>query len=242
MRMLHYFAVFAALSAISLLVTAWLGIQGYPNHLSFGLISAIFTVGVHSLVILFMIVTGRVLREAIRSRDLPAKFLEELNVFFGKKSAYPAGVFGALSIAMAGVLGYGAPSLGWPSAVHMLVAIGAVVFNLWAYTVEFRALVENQALLDRAADALDAIDVELEKRGELPEEEPLLPSQIARGGMIVAISAWMPYFYWVFVVWRGDFAKASLHPWIEVSALGLFVWWLARKADLGIQEPGTSGS
>ena len=56
--------------------------------------------------------------------------------------------------------------------------------------------------------------------------------------MIVAISAWMPYFYWVFVVWRGDFAKASLHPWIEVSALGLFVWWLARKAELGgVQEP-----
>lgn len=230
MRMLHYFGALAALSSIGLIWTAWLGVSGHTTHLPVGLVSAILTVGVHTLVILFMIVTGRVLREAMRSRDFGAQFLEELNSFFGKKAAYPAAVFGAFSVAMAGVLGYGAPALGLSSTVHMLAGLLALVFNLWALTAEFQALRANQELLDRAAIELDAIDARLEAEGELPEEDPPMDARAySRGALVVAISIWLPYFYWVYVVWRGDYTKVSLHPWIEACAVALIVWYLARR-------------
>jgi len=235
MRMLQYFAALAALSSIGLIWTAWLGVAGSTSHLPVGLISAILTVGVHTLVILFMIVTGRVLREAMRSRDFGAEFLKELNDFFAEKPAYPAAVFGAFSIAMAGVLGYGAPALGLSSMVHMLAGLLALVFNLWALTAEFQALRANQGLLDRAAIELDAIDARLEAEGELPEEEPPLDAEsYARGALIVAFSIWLPYFYWVYVVWRGDYTKVSLHPWIEACAVCLLVWVIARRESRSV--------
>ena len=157
MRMIHYFTVLAAVVVPALLATAWLGITGDKQlHLTVGLVTAIAAVGLHSLVILFMILTGRILREAVKSRDLPRDFLDELNQFFADRAAYPAALLAALFIVAAGVLGYGAPSLGLSPAVHMLAGLFALVFNLWAISVEVRALRGNKALIDRAASALDA--------------------------------------------------------------------------------------
>lgn len=240
MRMLHYFAIAMCAVVPALLATAILGLLGKADlHLSVGLVAAIFAVGLHTLVILFMIVTGRVLREAIKARDLGQEFLKELNEFFARKEAYPAAVFSSVALVGAGVLGYGAPSLGLSPILHMLAGTAALALNLWAMPVEFRALRDNRDLMDRAAQALDRIDRELEEKGELPEEEPLTPSAIARGAMIVAISAWMPWAYWAVVEKRGNFAEASVHPYLEVSLLSLGVWILARRAA---SEPETTGS
>ena len=100
MRMVHYFGLGITLAIPALLATAAFGIFGdRVLHLKVGLVSAILTVGVHTLLILFMIVTGRVLKAAMASRVLPAEFLGELNDFFAKKSAYPLAVFSAVAIA-----------------------------------------------------------------------------------------------------------------------------------------------
>jgi len=241
MRMIHYFTGMMVVAVPLLLVTACLGIFGSPVwHLKIGLVTAIFTVGVHSLMILFMILTGRILREAVKSRDLGREFLDELNVFFAKKTAYPAAIFGAFSIVAAGVLGYGAPELGLSPIAHMLAGLVALVINLGAFPLEYRALRDNKALLDRAAGQLDRIDRETIERGEeLPAEEPFDARRLARWALLVAISVWMPYFYWALVVWRGDFSKVSIHPWVEVSILAAFVWHLARRelrADVSAGE------
>jgi hypothetical protein len=112
----------------------------------------------------------------------------------------------------------------------MLVGILALVFNLWAISVEVRAVRSNSALLDRASSALDAIDQDLAARGELPEEPRAMSADaLAHGALLVAFSTWLPYFYWVIVEWRGDFSKTSVHPWLETSALALFVWFIARR-------------
>lgn len=232
MRMLHYFAILGALVVPGLLATMVLGLNGRLDlHLKVGLLSAIGAVGLHTLVILFMIVTGRVLREAMRVRELPPEFLAELNEFFARKAAYPAAVFAAVAIVFAGVAGYAVPSLGLPLWVHPLVGILAVLYNLWAVLVEFAALRANRSLIDRASRLLDDIDRELAERGELPEVEDDVPDarRLARGGAIVAISAWMPWLYWGIVEWRGDFTRVSVHPWLEASLLGLLVWYLGRR-------------
>jgi len=231
--MLHYFAALAALSLLALFAAAVTGIWfgDVPHHLPAGLFAAILTVGTHTLLILFMIITGRVLREAMRSRPLGPDFLEELNRFFARKQAYPAAVFGALLVVVTAVLGSGQHAFGIPSAVHMLLGLATIGFNLWAMQVEFLALRDNQALLDRAAAELDRIDREegeWARRARAAEADEHRPGEASRRWLIIAVSAWLPYLYWALVTWRGDFAKVSLHPWVEVSAFGLLAAWLTR--------------
>lgn len=226
MRMLHYFLAAALLLVPALGWTIYLGLSGDPRHLLAGLVTAVLAVGVHTLLILFMIVTGRILREAMRARPLGPEFLEQLNNFFERKPAYPLAVLGAVTITVAGVLGYAGRGFGLPAAVHMLVGTVAAFVNLWALQAEFRALSENQVLVDRVAAELDRIDLET---GEVVEDQPPDPARAAHWGLIVAVSAWFPYLYWVFIHWRGDFTRVSLHPWIEGSLFGLGVWWLGRR-------------
>ena len=174
MRMWHYVLAGALLLAPALLATAMLGLafDGSKKHLWAGLFTATLGVGVHTLVILFMLVTGRVLKEAIRARRLSDSFLAELNAFFGRKRAYPLAGLGASSIVAAGVLGYSSRGFGISPVWHWIVGIGTVLLNLWALQEELRALKENQRLVDRAAAELDEFDRAQAAAGVAPEPEP----------------------------------------------------------------------
>lgn len=241
MRMSHYVFGAACVVVPLLLGAAVLGIFGQPEmHFKLALVAAILTVGMHTLFIMFMIITGRILREAVKSRNLSSEFLDELNVFFKRKNAYPASIFGAVSIVAAGVLGYGAPALGLPTSLHWLAGLAALTYNLWAIPIELRTLRENQLLVDRVAAKLDTLDAETLARGEeLPEDEEITAENIAFGAGVVTFSIWLPYFYWVFVVWRGDFSTTSVHPWIEISLGAALIWFLARReiSNRAPQEP-----
>ena len=220
MRMTYYFWVFAALLIPALGFAAWTGIHETESHLMAGLFASVLAVGVHSLLIIFMIVTGRVLREAVRVRNLSNEFLEELNVFFADRRAYPAAGLSSVFIVTAAVLGYGEKGFGIPSSIHMLIALGALFYNLYALTLESQALIENQRLLDRARSELEASDA----RGEVPLADPS-PGVVSPmpWGPTLALGAWLPYLYWGLVTWGGDFSKVSLHPWIELSSLGVLL-------------------
>lgn len=242
MRMVHYFGALAILVAPALLWTVVSGLVGSPLHIGIGLFSAVFTAAVHSLLIMFMIVTGRVLREAMAARPLGPEFLAELNAFFAKKKAYPAALLSVLAIVLAAVLGYAHRGFGLNPAWHWAAGVLALVFNLWAITIEYRALRENQHLIDRVALELDRIDREREAElpdagGGLSAEEPYDPRRAARWGLIVAVSAWFPFLYWSLIVWKGHFTRMDLHPWLELSLLaslfGLAVWRIARRESTG---------
>jgi hypothetical protein len=232
MRMWHYFLAGALLLAPALLATTLLGVafDGTKKHLWAGLFTATLGVGVHTLVILFMLVTGRVLREAIRARRLSDEFLGELNAFFGRKRAYPLAGLGASSIVAAGVLGYSSRGFGISPVWHWLVGLATVALNLWALQEELRALKENQRLVDRAASELDQLDRAQEAAGiPPPEEPPPAPFVSLRNGLTLLIGPWLPYFYWSVVVWRGDFAQTSIHPWLELSLAGAVLTFFALK-------------
>ena len=234
MRMGHYFAAAGALAVPALLWTAWTGFaRPGEAHVGFGLFTAVFAAMVHTLLILFMLVTGRVLKEAMASRPLPPSFLSELNEFFAKKKAYPIAILAASATAAAAVLGYAHRGFGTPTWIHWTAGLAAIGVNLWALPLEHRALRQNQKLIDRAAVELDRIDRErLGASGTAGEELATAafdPLAAARWGLAVAAGSWVPYLYWALVVWRGEFSRVSVHPWIEGSALGLAVWWFARK-------------
>jgi len=233
MRMVHYFAALAVLVAPALVWTAVSGLVGAPSHVGVGLFSAIFAVAVHSLLILFMIVTGRVLKEAMLARPLSPRFLAELNAFFARKTAYPAALLAVLAITAAAVLGFAHRAFDFTPAVHWIAGILALVFNLWAIAIEYRALRANQDLIDRVALELDRIDSERASSAAAPGvDDAYDPARAARLGLVVAVSAWFPFLYWALIVWKGHFARMDLHPWLEISALaslfGLCVWRNAR--------------
>lgn len=227
--MIHYFATLTGLATILLVLAAWAGLAGSPNHLYLGLSAAITAGATHSLVILFSIVAGRVLREAIRARSLGDELLNDLNDFFAKKAAYPAALIAVLFIAAASVLGFGNRAFGLPPAVHMITGLVALVVNLWAFSVEGKALLANQGILDRAAAQLDALDQAAQAAGieeEFVEPEPL---NLKRVGWSLTIGAWLPYLYQVLILWKGDFGRVGIHPWLEGSLLGVWVLWLAYR-------------
>lgn len=230
MRMVHYFTAAALVAMPALCATIWTGALGSPRHVGVGLFSAVYVAGVHSLVILFMIVTGRVLKEAMLARPLAAEFLTELNAFFARKAAYPAALVAVLSIVVAAVLGFAHRGFGIPSYVHWIAGLVAAAINFWAIPLEYRALRENQRLVDRAANELDRIDREAAPAfADTPV--PYDPRAIARAASIVAVSAWLPYLYWGLIVWKGQFSRLpwGVHPWLEASLLAAVVWWIARR-------------
>ena len=235
MRMRHYFAAAALLLVPALLAVLLSGFfhDASERHLWTGLLTAVLGVAVHTLVILFMLVTGRVLREAMRARALGPEWLAELNRFFSERRAYPMAVLGAFSLVAAGVLGMTARGFGISPAWHMLVGVLAVFANLWALSEEYRALRSNQSLIDRVAAELDRMDRDAAERGVAPGPESASPESdakaVARLGLTLLVGSWLPYLYWALITWRGDFARVSLHPWIEGSLLGLVLWLLARS-------------
>jgi len=220
MRMSSYFAAAASVTLIGLLWTAWTGLAGDgQRHLPAGLVGAAIAVGTHSLVIMFMVITGRVLKEAMRARPLGPEFLAELNEFFARKKAYPVALLAVVATVAAAVLGYGNRGFGLSPAVHMLAGLGALVFNLWALPIEYRTLRENQHLIDRAAAELDRIDREA---GEsIPEDELVTPANPLRVGLTLAIGPWLPYLYWGLIVWRGRFESVPLLPFLATSLFGV---------------------
>lgn len=238
MRMVHYFSALAVLVIPALVWTAWSGATGSAAHLGVGLFSAVFTVATHSLLILFMIITGRVLKEAMIARPLGAGFLSELNVFFARRAAYPAALLAVLAIVIAAVLGYGQRAFGMSPAVHWIAGVLAVGVNLWAIPLEYRTLRANQSLIDRAALELDRIDREAAANRStamagVEEELVYDPKRAARWGLIIAVSAWFPYLYWGLIVWKGAFARLpwGVHPWLETSLFGAVVWLIARRDE-----------
>ena len=232
MRMQHYYAVLAAVLVPSLLTTAMLGAtyDGSQTHLAAGLLTAMLCVATNTLLILFSIVTGRVLRAAMKARPLGSELLDELNEFFEKKSAYPVALCAAALAVAAAVLGYGR-FIGVPSAVHVVVGVVAVLANLWAIQLGFRALRRNQDVLDRATVELDRIDREL---GPAPDEagEIQWSYPATTRWLVFTASAWAPYLYWGLVVWRGSFERVPT-PFLIGTAIasssGLVLACLTRR-------------
>jgi hypothetical protein len=231
MRMIHYYSVLAFVLVPALLATLGLGLfhDGSQKHLSMGLVTAILCVATNTLLILFMIVTGRVLRAAMKARPLGEKFLAELNEFFANRRVYPMALVGAASAAATAVLGYGR-FIGVPSEVHLLLGLATILINLGLVPFGLRTLRGNQGLLDRAARDLDRIEREV---GPAPPEAGEIEWTYgpATRWTVFTLSAWLPYLYWGLVVWRGDFAavpRAFLIGTAVVSALGALRAWRCK--------------
>ena len=212
MRMAHYYLATAILLAPALLATLVTGafFTGSQAHMYLGLFTSMGCVLQNTLLIMFMIVTGRVLRQAVALRNLPPAFLARLNDFFAQRAAYPAAILAAFTAVAAAVLGHG-DLIGVPIWVHMLTGLAACLVNLWAIGLGLRTLRGNQSLIDDAARILDQIDAEMseEEAEELPDGGVDWKFGPRMRWLIFAGCAWLPYGYWGAIVWHGDFGRIS---------------------------------
>lgn len=235
MRMVHYYLVMALVLAPCLALTLLSGMlrDGSQHHLGLGLFTAVLCVATNTLLILFMIVSGRVLKAAVQARGLGGEFLLELNQFFARQRAYPLAILAAFAATAAAVLGYGR-FIGVPAAVHMLVGLAAVLLNALVLGQGVRTLRANQVLLDRAAAELDRLDA---ARAPLPATSggPQWSYTRRTRWLVFALSAWAPYLYWSLVVWRGAFERVSPLLLLLCALASLFGFWQAarRRAAAG---------
>jgi len=231
MRMTHYYSGLAVLLVPALLATLVTGAfhSGTQLHLTLGLFTAIGCVAQNTLLILFAVVTGRVLKQAIAARSLPRLFLDELNEFFARRLDYPTALLAATCAVAAAVLGYGT-LIGVPAWIHMLLGLASVVVNLGAIPLGLRTLRLHQVLLDRAAALLDNLDEKSEPE-EIGEPQDEWAHSLRMRWIIFGSCTWLPYLYWGALVWRGNFSKLSplfLGGTAFVSALALYLAWASQ--------------
>jgi len=243
MRLSHYFLVIVVVSCAGMLLAGLAGIQRWPLHLSIALPSAILVVALHSMVILFVLIGSRLLREATNNCGLSAEYLHQNNAYFRDLSGLFLSLAGAGSIVLAAVLGFGNRAFGLPAAAHMTMGLVASLVTLTAIPIELRTLRKVEKLLDTARGLLDASDRERAKRGLAPVDAHIRAqrdSPIAIG-LFLLIAPWLVYLYQTLIIWRGSAHHVSVQPWIEISAVGLVVWIAAvrksRSSADGSRQP-----
>jgi hypothetical protein len=240
MRMSHYYISLMVLAVGGLILTASAGILGWSMHLTVALATAFVVVGMHSMVILFMLISSRLLREGHENCGLSPTFLKRSNDFFRERGGFFLALGGAFSIVTAGVLGYAERAFELPPEVHLLVGLSALVVTLVAIPIELRALHNVEGLLDEAREILDHEDVARAARGEEPAGADHVPYKDSPKAIAAFIftAPLLVYGYRALIVWRGDFGKVSVHPWVEIAALGLVMYAFARRAEKREVEKG----
>ncbi|MFT7667459.1 MAG: hypothetical protein ACI8X5_000138 [Planctomycetota bacterium] len=228
--MSSYFLSLLLLVTTGLFVTIFGGVLHKPWHLTIALPSAILVVGMHSLVIIFVLIGTRLLREAVNNCGLDPEYMRRGNAYFKHINGLYLNVAGAFSMVTAAVLGYGHRGFGLSPNVHLIIGLIAAVTTFVSIPFGFRYLREIERLLDGTRKVLDAEDKLRADNGMGPVDEEYVAYRdpISHKAKFIIIAPICVYLYQLLIVWRGDFGRVSLHPWIEISAVGLFLWLRVR--------------
>jgi hypothetical protein len=144
----------------------------YLLHIYLGLTAGITTLGVHCLVFIYFLGTGRWVKEvalayAIPDRPLP-KLTREL-----KRGTFPIALLAMLVPVAASATGAGVATLNWWWFYHGAMATITLLVNYWAFRVELRNVTINAGIIDEVMREVDRIRAE---RG-LPTNEQALQEQ-----------------------------------------------------------------
>lgn len=122
---------------------------GFAWHMVISMVTAVYTLLVHCIVFTYFLGTGRWVKEVARAYQLPDQPWPKATREF-KRRAYPAALFAMLSVIAAVASGAGAqrePESWWGWS-HPIFTIVALVFNGWAYVIEYRNIAANSIVMD----------------------------------------------------------------------------------------------
>ena len=184
MAMTHILARLAAVNAAALLAAFALGVysnlhggpfgsasdpNSYPLHLIIGLFAVILNLGLHCLVFIYLLGTGRWVKEVALAYTLPDVPLPKLTRELKRRTFPPALLamlvpIGTAAAGMAQLHRYGA----WAGGLHLSLALAALAVNVWAFRIEYRNVASNAAVIDRVMQEVERLRAE---RGLLPSAE-----------------------------------------------------------------------
>lgn len=237
MRMTSIFLVLVGVALGSLLtalgtgMAAWgdLDGSGLARHRQLALGCAILLVLVHSMVFVYMIGTGRAIKDAVRDHGIAPRFYEVHKGY--KWRAAPWAMAGALLTVVTAVLG-GAVATGSGAAwAHPLAGVMVLAANLFGLPEIWKAIRDNGRLLNEVAAATAAVNREVIARGEDPAP-PLSTLPRTRWYLILAGSSWLPWLYMRYVMGGRHTAW-----WPFAAACGLFLLlWLREVLRSGAER------
>lgn len=130
----------------------------YTIHFLIGLVAALATLLVHSIVFTYFLGTGRWVKEVVYVYKLPDWVYAQ--AVRNKRRVFPF-EFGGMMLVMASAwTGAGAERHGWSSLGHLGVSALAIGFNLAAFAVEYAAIVAQARLLLEVKDQADRLRAE----------------------------------------------------------------------------------
>jgi hypothetical protein len=161
------FPALASLTGLALLATFAVGlVRGFAPaaldridpllHFKLGLFTIILNLGVHCLIFIYFLGTGRWVKEVAGAYDIPDAPLPRLTREL-KRRSFPPALFAMLVPIAAAAAGQGTSLLGWPWQIHLGLGILSLLVNGWAFVVEYRCVVENARVLHEVLQEVDRI-------------------------------------------------------------------------------------
>lgn len=141
----------------------------YLVHFHLGLYTVILNLGMHSLVFIYFLGTGRWVKEVALAYDLPDEPLPRLTREL-KRWTFPAALAAMLVPIVTAAAGLGVQMREWPWYAHGSLALATLAVTSWAYLVEYRNIQANAHVI---ADVLREVDRIRAARG-LPSNEEAL--------------------------------------------------------------------
>ncbi|HKB15296.1 MAG TPA: hypothetical protein VKF62_04490 [Planctomycetota bacterium] len=133
------------------LCAAVTALRGGETHALLGLAAAIFAVLCHAVMFIYLIGTGKTLKEGVEARGLDPAFLPEWRRDLARAIA-PGGL-GTFAVTAAAVLaGFEAPWI--RRGLHPFLAVLAFGVTAWALARELSVIASNRERMRRAADLL----------------------------------------------------------------------------------------
>jgi hypothetical protein len=180
--MTRIFLTLASFNALALGGTFLLGVlsmlrQGVENpldptyqvHFLAGLFTAILTLLVHCIIFTYFLGTGRWVKEVGLAYALPdepwPKLTREL-----KRATFPPALFAMLITIATAAAGTAVQLRAWEWWAHGSLALGTLLLNGWAFTVEYRNVRTNADVIDAVLNEVDRIRAE---RGLPPNADAL---------------------------------------------------------------------
>jgi hypothetical protein len=133
--------------------------QGAPTlHFYLGLTTVLSTLALHCLVFIYLLGTGRWVKEVALAYRLPDAPLPKLTRDL-KRRTFPVALL-AMLVPIATAAAGGGQNQGWPWQIHLGLGCATLLVNLWAFRVERRNVTINTSVLGDVMREVDRIRAE----------------------------------------------------------------------------------
>ena len=128
----------------------------YLVHFCAGLFAVIFNLALHCLVFIYLLGTGRWVKEVALAYQLPdAPLPKETREL--KRQTFPPALLAMLVPIAAAAAGMGRQWREWHWTVHLTLAVLSVLVNVWALRLEYRNVARNAGVIDEVMREVERI-------------------------------------------------------------------------------------